>query len=245
MAKKKLESRIERIRNNVPKVLTDLVEKIALQAKPGDKVMYTRMNDGAFVASLGQHVTKEMKKEEYIMNPTKLPITSFVTDLYKYKRDKKIPENTKTSNKGVAFSKTALHHFYEQVEATYHISDRMVRRYIGRGLIPPPERYGKKAYYDEVRSNVFHHLNIIDTFKKRYNLSLDDIEVIVNNYRDQIVELDFILSDIEIEYNKPRQTSPYYVWVRKHFLERIQGKTENLKKLNIKAMEKEIKRKQS
>jgi hypothetical protein len=52
------------------------------------------------------------------------------------------------------------------------------------------------------------------------------------------------LSDIEIEYNKPRRTSPHYVWIRKHFLERIQGKTENLKELNIKTIEKEIKLKQ-
>jgi DNA-binding transcriptional MerR regulator len=168
-----------------------------------------------------------------------------VTDLHKYKRDKKIPKMTKTSNDGIAFSKMSLSSFYDCVEGNYHISDRMVRRYIGRGLIPPPERYGKKAFYDEVRSNVFHHLNVIDTLKKRYNLSLDDIEVIVNNYRDQIVELDFILTDIEIEYNKPRRTSPYYVWIRKRFLEIIKSKTENLEKLNIKTIEKEIKRKQS
>ena len=244
MAKKKSESRAEKIRDNIPKALTDVVEMAGRSAKPGDKVMYTKMNEGAFVATYGLPVTKGMKKEEYIISPTKLPVTSVVTDLYKYKRDKKIPNMTKTSNKGVAFPKTPLHHFYEQVEVCYHLSDRMVRRYIGRGLIPPPERYGKRAFYDEVRSNVYHHLNVIDTLKKRYNLSLDNIETIVNNYRDQIVELDFILSDIEIEYNKPRRSSPHYVWIRKHFLERIQGKTENLKELNIKTIEKEIKLKQ-
>ena len=121
----------------------------------------------------------------------------------------------------------------------------MIRRYISRGLIPPPERHGKNAYYEELKTNVFSYLNVIDTFKKRYNLSLDNIEVIINNYRNQIVELDFILSGIEIEYNKPRRTSPNYIWIRKRFLERIQAKTEDLEKLNIKALEREIKRKKS
>lgn len=242
MATKKSVSRADRIKNSIPKELNDLFERIAVCAESGDKVMFTRISEGGFIASFGIPISIGMKKEAYIMNPTKLPITSIIIDLHKYKRDKKI---RKTSNKGVAFSKTTLSDFYEHVKAHYHISDRMVRRYIGRGMIPPPERYGKEAFYDEAGSNVFSYLNVIDTFKKRYNLSLDDIEEIVNNYRDQIVELDFILADIEIEYNKPRRTSPNYVWVRKRFLERIQGRTENLEKLDIKAMKKEIKRKQS
>jgi DNA-binding transcriptional MerR regulator len=242
MAKKKSLSRAEKIKKDIPPELTDLIGQLAEHALPGMKMMYTRVNEGGFIATYGMSAPIEMKKEEYIMSDAKLPITSVVIDLHKYKKGEKIPN---TSNKGVAFTKTTLSDFYEHVKAHYHISDRMIRRYISRGLIPPPERYGKNAYYDEAGSNVFSHLNVIDTLKKRYNLSLDDIEVIVNNYRDQIIELDFLLSDIEIEYNKPRQTSPLYVWIRKSFLERIQSKTVDLNKLDIKTIEKEAKKKQS
>jgi len=242
MAKKKSVSRADKIKDSIPAELTDLFEQIAPHAKPDDKVMFTRISEGAYIASFGIPISEGMPKDEFIMSPTELPITSIIINLHKYKRDKKIP---KTSNKGIAFSKTTLSDFYERVEDHYHISERMVRRYIGRGMIPPPERYGRQAFYDEARSNVFSHLNVIDILKKRYNLSLDDIEEIVNDYRNQIVELDFIFTDIEIEYNKPRRTSPYYVQIKKRLLKKIQGRTENLEKLNIKDMEKEIKRKQS
>lgn len=238
-------NRIEKIRNSIPALITDVVEKASVNAKPGEKVLFTMIKEREYMASFSQSVTKEMKREEYIIIPTELSPICFVTDLYKYKKDKKIPIKTKAITKEIAFSKMKLYGFYEIVEGNYHISDRMVRRYIGRGLIPPPERYGKNAFYDQARSDVFSFLNVIDTLKKRYNLSLDDIEEIVNNYRDQILKLDFILADIESEYNQPRRTSPKYVWVKKYFLEKIQAKTENLDKLNIKTMEKEIKRKQS
>ena len=245
MAKKKIANRTERIKDDVPIILTDVVEKIGLLAKPDDMMIFTRVNKDSFMATITQPVTKEIKKEEYsIVNPTKLPPTSFVVDLYKYKREKKGQNKAIPRNMEVAVPKKDINTFYHNVEELYHISDRMIRRYIARGLMPPPERYGKRAYYDEAKSNVYSYLNIIDTLKKRYALSLDDIEVIINRYRDQIIELDLILADIEWKYNNPRRTSPYYVWIRKYFLERIQSKTENLEKLNIKAIEKEIKSKQ-
>lgn len=246
MTKKKCVSRTEEIINDIPKMLTDAVEKAGLRSEPGDKVIFSRLSKGVMMVKFGKAVTKEMKKEDFtIINPAKLPKTSFVTDLYKYKRNKKLPNKAKTSDMEIAFPRFPLSTFYQNVEELYHISDRMIRRYIARGLMPPPERYGKQAFYDESRSNVYSYLNVIDILKKRYALSLDNIEVIINKYRDQIIELDFILADIEDKYNNPKRTSPYYVWIRKRFLEIIKSKTVNLEKLNIKTIEKEIKRKQT
>lgn len=245
MAKKKTASTIETIKEGVPIALTDVVKKLGLRAKPGDKILFTRVNQGAFMATIEKPVTIKVKKSDDIIFSREVPSTFFEEELDKYNKEKKLTNKAETSNSLIAFAKIGLSTFYDIVKAHYHISDRMVRRYISRGLIPPPERHGKNAFYEEFKSDVFSYLNVIDTLKKRYNLSLDDIEVIINNYRDQIVALDFILSDIEIEYNKPRRISPYYVWIRKRFLEIIKSKTVNLEKLNIKTIEREIKGKRS
>ncbi|GAX61615.1 MerR-family transcriptional regulator [Candidatus Scalindua japonica] len=245
MAKKKIVSTTETIKDGIPIVLTDVVEKLGLQTEPGDKILFTRISQSAFMATIEKPVTKEIEKDDNTIYTGEISSAFIVEELYKYNREKKLSIKTEESKSLIAFAKIGIKTFYMIVEAHYHISDRMIRRYISRGLIPPPERHGKNAYYEELKTNVFSYLNVIDTFKKRYNLSLDDIGVIINNYRNQIVELDFILSGIEIEYNKPRRTSPNYIWIRKRFLERIQAKTENLEKLNIKALEREIKRKKS
>lgn len=245
MAKKKVQaiSKVAKIGNEIVIDLTEIIKKGKLPWKGGDKLLCVRINSDTAIMRFGESVTKEMKQEEYIMSSDELSKTATITEIDNYANGKKERRKAIDSTKEVAFQKATLSSFYEAVKSYYHISDRMVRRYISRGLMPPPERYGKKAFYDEARSNVYSYLNVIDTFKKCYNLSLDEIEVIINRYRDQIIELDLILADIEDKYNNPKHRSPYYVGIRKRFLEKIQKGKVYLEKLNIKAIEKEIKRK--
>ncbi len=244
MAKKKIVSTNETIKDGSPIALTNVVKKLGLHAKTGDNILFTRISDVAFMATIGKPATTEFKKNDVLFT-TEIPLDFIVSELCKYNKEKKVPNRLETTNSLIALSKIGLKTFYEIVEAHYHVSERMVRRYISRGLMPAPERYGKKAYYNESESDVFSFLNVIDTFKKRYNLSLNDIEMIVNNYRDQIVKLDFILADIETKFNKPRLPSPYYIQIRKRFIKIIESKTVNLEKINIKTIVKEIKGKQS
>ncbi len=130
--------------------------------------------------------------------------------------------------------------FYEKVKRYFHISDRMVRKYISKGLIPPPDRQGKKAFYDLKKTKVWENLQVIKLFQSRYNMSLDDIKSLIDRYRDQIVDLDLKVLSIEQLYNKPTRPSPYYVDIRDRFLEKIQSNILFLKKLDIKDIENEI-----
>lgn len=245
MAKKTFYGEVTKIGKDLTMDITDITKKGGFEAKPGDKVLITRIDPRSAIFTVGEPVTKKMKKEEYVMSSAKLPITSNIEEVFEYINDKKIRNKAMASDKTIAFRKTTLSCFYKIAKEHFHISDRMIRRYISRELMPRPERYGKKAFYDEARSNVYSYLNVIKTFQKCYNLSLGDIEVIINRYRGQIIELDFILADIEDKYNNPKSRSPFYIGIRKCFLEKIQKKSICLKKVDIKSMEKEIKRKQA
>jgi DNA-binding transcriptional MerR regulator len=245
MAKKTFYGEVKQIGNDLTVDITDLIKKGGLEAKTGDKVLLTRISPGGMTVTVGEPLTKEMKKEEYIMSSAKLSTTSVVEEVFKYVNGKKVRNKAMASSKIIVFRKTPLSSFYKIAKEHFHISDRMIRRYISRELMPPPERYGKKAFYDEARSNVFSYLNVIKTLQKCYNISLDEIEVIINRYRGQIIDLDFILADIEDKYNNPKRRSPYYVGIRKCFLKKIQKKSICLKKVDIKSMEKEIKSKQA
>ncbi len=130
--------------------------------------------------------------------------------------------------------------FYEKVKRYFHISDRMVRKYISKGLIPPPDRQGKKAFYNLKKTKVWEHIQLIKLFQSRYNLSLDDIKSLIDRYRDQIVDLNLIVGAIERMYNSPIKPSPFYVDIRDNFLDKIQGDVLHIKSLDIKGIKNEI-----
>ena len=130
--------------------------------------------------------------------------------------------------------------FYDKVKRYFHISDRMVRKYISKGLIPPPDRRGKKAFYDLKKTKVWEHLQLIKLFQSRYNLSLDDIKNLIDKYRDKIVDLNIIVGAIERIYNSPTKPSPFYVDIRDKFLDKIQRDVLNLKRFDIKVIKNEV-----
>lgn len=118
----------------------------------------------------------------------------------------------------------------------------MFQKYVSRGLVPPPERDGKRKFYNMKESKVWEHLQVIYYFKNYYNLSLDDIGVLIDKYCDQIVELNLKVLVIDKRYNSLYRPSTNYVRIRDMFLEKIQGKTISLKKLNIEKIAKQIER---
>lgn len=134
-----------------------------------------------------------------------------------------------------------ISYFYIAAKRYFHINDRMVRRYISRGLIPQPERKGRKAFYDTNKTPVWEHLQLIKLLQSRYNLSLDDIGALIDSYHDQIVVLNIKVLTIEKRYNSLMKPSPYYVEIRDRFLEKIQKDVLYLEKLDIEEIEKEIK----
>ncbi|MGR3304392.1 MAG: hypothetical protein ACUZ8I_18105 [Candidatus Scalindua sp.] len=138
-----------------------------------------------------------------------------------------------------------LNELLPRVKRYFNIGERMFQKYVSRGLLPAPERDGKMKFYNMKESKVWYHLQLIYFFKNRYNLSLEDIGVLIDKYRDQIVELDIKVLAIDKRYNSLYRPSPYYVKIRDMFLEKIQEKTISLKKLNIEKIAKQIERESS
>ena len=132
-----------------------------------------------------------------------------------------------------------MNDFYRLAKTYFRISGRMVRTYISKGLIPEPERHGRRAFYDIEKSKVWEHLQIIKRLQGYYDLSLDDIGTIINKYRNQIVDLNLKMIAIENKYHRSNQPLDKYIRIRDRFLEKIQ-KGVPLKELNIKDIEKEV-----
>ncbi len=133
-------------------------------------------------------------------------------------------------------------YFYDLAKEHFHVNDRMIRRYITRGLIPPPEKDGKKAFYNPKKSKVWEFLQVVKRFQIYYNLSLDDIEDIIDKYRDQIHYLNLISALLEYEHNNPlKGPSPEYIIIRDSFLAKLREKnTHRLKATKIEGLEKKL-----
>ncbi len=130
--------------------------------------------------------------------------------------------------------------FYRLTKRYFHVSSRTVRTYITKGLIPPPERQGRKAFYDIKKSKIWEHLQVINRLQNYHNLSLDDIGAIIDKYRKQIVDLNLIMTSIELNYHRSTRSPSNYIGIRDRFLEKIQKGVPNLKKLDIKDIAKEV-----
>lgn len=130
--------------------------------------------------------------------------------------------------------------FYRLTKSYFHVSSRTVRTYITKGLIPPPERQGRKAFYDIKKSKIWEHLQVINRLQNYHNLSLDDIGAIIDKYRKQIVDLNLKMMTIELTYHQPTRSLSNYIKIRNRFLEIIQEGVPNLKKLDIKNIAKEV-----
>jgi DNA-binding transcriptional MerR regulator len=134
-----------------------------------------------------------------------------------------------------------LSEFLPRVKRYFNLGERMFQKYVSRGLVPPPERDGKSKFYNMKESNVWEHLQLIYYFKNRYNLSLDDIGVLVDKYRNQIVDLNIRVVAIDKRYNSLYRPSPCYVKIRDMFLEKIQGGTMSIKDMKISIKNEEVK----
>jgi hypothetical protein len=143
--------------------------------------------------------------------------------------------------------------FFKNVERCFHIKSRMVRLYIAQGLIPGPERDGKKSFYNLEKSKVWEHLEVVKRLQSLYRLPLGGtggigggIGHLISNYRDQIVELNKKLAELErmYEQRKPSSTSIgpgiSYMIVKERFLEKITKDVLYLKRLDLDDIEKEI-----
>lgn len=136
--------------------------------------------------------------------------------------------------------------FFDNAEKCFHIKSRMIRLYISRGIIPAPERDGKKAFYDLKKSKAWEYLEVTKKLQNLYNLSLDGIEDLIGKYRDQIEDLNSKLALIENMYNRPISGPKLvgsrigYVLVRDRFLEKISKDVLYLKKLDINEIVEEV-----
>lgn len=136
--------------------------------------------------------------------------------------------------------------FFDNAEKRFHIKSRMIRLYISRGIIPAPERDGKKAFYDLEKSEAWECLEVTKRLQSLYRLSLDGIEALIGKYRDQIVDLNSKLALIENMYNRPiagpnlAGSRLGYVLVRDRFLEKITKDVLHLKHLDIKEIVEEV-----
>jgi len=134
-----------------------------------------------------------------------------------------------------------LSEFLPSVKRHFNLGERMFQKYVSRGLVPPPERDGKCKFYNMKESKVWGHLQLIYYFKNRYNLSLDDIGVLIDKYRNQIVDLNIKVQMIDKRYNSLYMPSPYYVKIRDMFLEKIQDGTMSIKDMKISIKNEEVK----
>lgn len=133
----------------------------------------------------------------------------------------------------------SISEIYRKAQELYHIPQRTLQWYATEGLIPKPIHQGREAFYDIEESKIYNYLSVIKNLKDMYNLILPKIRQLINQYTDQIEQLDRLLIDLATQYPVSLPLSDNW-HIRKRFLELISKEKVDLKGVSLISIQEEV-----